>query len=51
MTLTKSLLFASLTHLDFSNDVYNIGLIASADWILPSAVAFCLGVVIALRRK
>ena len=51
MTLTKSLLFAILTHLDFSNDVYNIGLIASADWILPSAVAFCLGVVIALRRK
>ena len=51
MAIQKSLLLAILTHMDFSNDVYNIGLIASADWILPSAVAFCLGVVIALRRK
>lgn len=51
MAIQKSLLLAILTHMDFSNDVYSVELIATADRIFPSVAAFCAAVVIALRRK
>lgn len=51
MTTQKSLLLAILTHMDFSNDVYSVELIASADWIIPSVAVLCFVVVFAKWRK
>ncbi len=51
MAIQKSLLLAILTHMDFSNDVYSVELIASADWMIPSVAVLCLVVVIAKCRK
>ena len=46
MVLNKSLHAAIITHWDFSQNVFDFTLTASADWLLPS-VAVCIVFLIA----
>ena len=51
MLSTKSLLFAIVTRLDYSSDVYDFALIGSIDWVIPAVATFCVGVVIAFKSR
>lgn len=51
MLPSKSLHASIITRLDFSNNVFDLALTASVDWLLPSVAVCAVFVIVKAWRK